>query len=90
MRLDGRRNSSNIEDRRHISGKAIGIGGGITGVIVAAIITLLSGGSLTDVARNTIGVLGRPDRLSRPRLLQHHAGADRSVGRFLLCLRHRP
>ena len=57
MRLDGRRNSSNIEDRRHISGKAIGIGGGITGVIVAAIITLLSGGSLTDVARNTIGVL---------------------------------
>lgn len=66
MRLDGRRNSSNIEDRRHISGKAIGIGGGITGVIVAAIITLLSGGSLTDVARNTIGVLGENQQTRTP------------------------
>ena len=49
MRLDGRRKSSNIEDRRGMSGKTLGIGGGIVGVVVAAVITLLSGGNLGDV-----------------------------------------
>jgi hypothetical protein len=34
-----------------VSGKAIGIGGGIVGVIVAAVITLFSGGDMGDVAR---------------------------------------
>ena len=51
MRLDGRRGSGNIQDRRGVSGKAIGIGGGIVGVIVAAVITLFSGGDMGDVAR---------------------------------------
>ena len=49
MRLDGRRRSGNISDRRGISGRAVGIGGGIIGVIVAGIITLLSGGDIGDV-----------------------------------------
>lgn len=51
MRLDGRRSSGNIQDRRGVSGKTIGIGGGIVGVIVAAVITFLSGGNMGDVAR---------------------------------------
>lgn len=51
MRIDGRRQSSNIRDRRGMSGKTIGIGGGIVGVIVAAVITFLSGGDFGDVAR---------------------------------------
>lgn len=50
MRLDGRRRSDNVVDKRSISGKSIGIGGGIIGVIAAVVITLLSGGSLSDVA----------------------------------------
>lgn len=49
MRLDGRRSSNNVDDRRRVSGKKLGMGGGIIGIIVAAIITFMSGGSLGDV-----------------------------------------
>ncbi len=55
MRLNGRRNSSNISDRRGISGRSIGIGGGIVGVIAAIVITLMSGGSIGDVIGNVAG-----------------------------------
>lgn len=54
MRLDGRRTSSNVSDRRGISGKSIGIGGGIVGIIIAAVITLLQGGSVGDVISNVM------------------------------------
>lgn len=55
MRLNGRRNSSNVNDRRGISGKTAGIGGGIIGVVIVAVITLLSGGNVGDVINNVIG-----------------------------------
>ncbi|MCM1483651.1 MAG: neutral zinc metallopeptidase [Muribaculaceae bacterium] len=59
MRLDGRRRSNNIEDRRSsLSGRKIGIGGGIIGVIAVGIITLLSGGSIGDVLQNVAGGMG--------------------------------
>ena len=48
MKLDGRRESSNVEDRRGSSvGKAAGMGLG--GIAVVAILTLLMGGNLGDV-----------------------------------------
>lgn len=50
MKLDGRRLSNNVIDKRGVSGRTIGIGGGIAGVIIAALITFLSGGDLSDVA----------------------------------------
>lgn len=49
MRLDGRRKSNNISDRRGVSGRTIGLGGGIVGIIVAGLITLLSGGDIGDM-----------------------------------------
>ena len=53
--MDGRRTSGNVDDRRGISGKTVGVGGGIIGIIAVAIITLLSGGSLGDVVGNVLG-----------------------------------
>lgn len=55
MRLDGRRTSNNVSDRRGISARSLGIGGGIVGVIIAGIITLLSGGDLGDVIGQVAG-----------------------------------
>lgn len=48
MRLDGRRESSNVDDRRRMSGgRAAGLGLG--GIVVVGLITLLMGGNLGDV-----------------------------------------
>ena len=52
MRLDGRRRSSNVEDRRRISGKGLAAGGGIVGVIIAVVITLMSGGDIGSALSN--------------------------------------
>ena len=54
MRLTGRRESSNVEDRRGLSGGTKAGIGGIGGVIIIAIITLLSGGDLSDVVSNVV------------------------------------
>ena len=52
MKLDGRRESTNVDDRR--SGSTIAKAGGIGlgGVIIIGLITLLLGGDPTDVIRN--------------------------------------
>ena len=61
MKLSGRRRSNNVEDRRGISGKTAGIGGGIIGVVILAVVTFLSGGDLGDVVSNVVsqGGLGQ-------------------------------
>ncbi len=53
MKLTGRRQSTNYEDRRGNGGK-IAIGGGIGAIIIGAIITLLGGGNAGDVAQQVI------------------------------------
>lgn len=58
MRLDGRRSSNNVDDRRGSSGSGRGMklaGGGIVGVIVAAVIAFLGGGDLTSVLSGVLG-----------------------------------
>ena len=51
MKLDGRRESSNVEDRRGMSGGAVA-GLGLGGIALVAIITLLMGGNIGDVLQN--------------------------------------
>jgi predicted metalloprotease len=51
--MDGRRTSQNVEDRRGgNTGKIAGIGG-VAGAIIIAIVTLLSGGNITDAISNS-------------------------------------
>jgi len=52
MKLDGRRESTNVDDRRAATGKAAGMG--IGGIAIVAIITLLMGGNLGDVFQNVM------------------------------------
>jgi predicted metalloprotease len=50
MNLKGRRQSSNVDDRRS-TGKKVAIGGGLGAVVIAAIMTLLNGGNMGDVVQ---------------------------------------
>ena len=52
MKLDGRRESTNVEDRRAATGKVAGMG--IGGIAIVAIITLLMGGNLGDVFQSVV------------------------------------
>lgn len=54
MRLTGRRESNNVEDRRGMSSGAKAGIGGIGGIILVAIITLMSGGDIGDVINNVV------------------------------------
>lgn len=55
MRLDGRRTSSNVEDRRGLSGGAKIAGGGIGGLIIAALLIWISGGNPLSVLNGSSG-----------------------------------
>ena len=45
MNLDGRRESSNVEDRRGMSsGKKAGLGAGVVGIIIAMAMAYFTGG----------------------------------------------
>ncbi len=52
MDLRGRRESSNVDDRRRLSGKAVG-GMGIGGMIIAGIIVWIMGGDPSSVLQNS-------------------------------------
>lgn len=55
MRLNGRRESSNVNDRRGGGGSGLKIGGGIGAIIIAAIIAWISGGNPLDVLTSNVG-----------------------------------
>lgn len=56
MKLTGRRESSNFEDRRGKGGK-VALGGSIGAIIIGALITLLGGGNAGDVAQQVISTM---------------------------------
>ena len=58
MRLDGRRNSSNVDDRRGRRTGLIAGTGGIGALIIAALITWISGGNPLSVLNNAGAVMG--------------------------------
>lgn len=62
--MDGRRTSGNVDDRRGIRPSGKMVGGGLVGIVLIAVVTLLSGGSLTDVISN-IGNSGQLSQLSQ-------------------------
>jgi hypothetical protein len=54
MKIDGRRTSSNVEDRRGMSSRGkMAVGGGL-GTVVVALIVLLLGGDPTSVLNNSV------------------------------------
>ena len=53
MRLDGRRESSNVDDRRRTGGGTIA-GVGLGGIVIVGLLTLLMGGNLGDVFNNVV------------------------------------
>lgn len=58
MKWQGRRRSSNVEDKRSSrggSGKGLALGGGGLGLIIIIVITLLSGGNFGDILGNITG-----------------------------------
>ena len=52
MKLNGRRESNHVEDRRGMSGGVKAGMGGLGAIIIVALITLAQGGSLSDVVGN--------------------------------------
>jgi len=54
MRWKGRRQSTNVEDRRRVSGKQLGVGGGLAGVILVVVVLLMGGdpGALLRILQN--------------------------------------
>ena len=54
MKIAGRRESTNVEDRRGMSAGAKAGVGGIGGLIVIALMTILGGGDLGDVVSNVV------------------------------------
>ena len=54
MKIAGRRESTNVEDRRGLSTGAKDSIGGIGGIIIIALMTFMNGGNLGDVVNNVV------------------------------------
>lgn len=84
MRLTGRRESNNVEDRRGLSGKAKAGIGGIGGIIMIAIVTFLSGGNLGDVVSNVVqsGTLSQVQDQTAPQEEQQFTEEEQELAKF--------
>ena len=65
MKLDGRRESSNVDDRRGMSGGTVA-GLGIGGIVMIALFTFLQGGNLGDVITNVGTQMAQSQNVGTP------------------------
>ena len=72
MKLNGRRESTNVDDRRGMSAGKMG-GMGLGGIVIIALITLLSGGNLGDVFNS---VISNPELLNGNVMEQAEGGRE--------------
>jgi predicted metalloprotease len=83
MRLNGRRESSNVEDRRGMSGPMKAGIGGIGGIILIALITLLSGGDMGDVVNNVLQSGNMPtSEATSQQEEQHFTAEEEELAKF--------
>ena len=81
MRLNGRRESNNVEDRRGMStGSKVGVGG-IGGIIILALITWLMGGNPMDVVQQVGGLQGLQEQTS-PQQEQKFSAEEEELAKF--------
>lgn len=78
MRLDGRRRSTNVDDRRGQSSgrRGLAVGGGVVGIIIAAVITWLSGGNPIDVLSGAMDGTGIESQQAYTPTAEEEALAD--------------
>ncbi|MBP3838095.1 MAG: zinc metallopeptidase [Prevotella sp.] len=80
MRLDGRRESNNVEDRRAMGGGKMA-GMGIGGIIVIGIITLLMGGNVGDVLQN-VGNMTQVQEQAAPGQQREFTAEEQELAKF--------
>lgn len=80
MRLDGRRESNNVEDRRGMGGGKMA-GMGIGGIIVIGIITLLMGGNVGDVLQN-VGNMTQVQEQAAPGQQREFTAEEQELAKF--------
>lgn len=82
MRLDGRRESTNVDDRRGKSGGKMALGGGIVGVIIAVLMTLLGGGDVSDVIGTVTQQMANGQVLEQPAANHEFTPEEQALATF--------
>ena len=81
MRLDGRRESNNVDDRRGMTaGKAAGIGLG--GIVMIALITFMSGGNLGDVISNVGTQMAQSENVTTQEGQREFTAEEQELAKF--------
>ncbi|HEY9551514.1 MAG TPA: neutral zinc metallopeptidase, partial [Prevotella sp.] len=81
MRLTGRRESNNVEDRRGMSGGTKAGIGGIGGLIIMALITYFMGGNPLDVVQQAGGLSGLQEQTS-PQAEHQFTAEEEELAKF--------
>lgn len=81
MRLDGRRESSNVDDRRGMSG-GTKAGLGLGGIVLIAIMTFMSGGNLGDVITNVGTQMASQNVETSPQQQREFTEEEQALAKF--------